>query len=50
MWGGHWQCANMEDDDDDTIMPASIAQSLDHVLNTACPLSYFIKARDEPPS
>ena len=34
------QCANMEDDDDDTIAPGTIAATLQRVLTTACPLSY----------
>ena len=37
----------MEDDDDDTIAPGTIAATLQRVLTSACPLSYFVRAREE---
>ena len=40
------RCLNTEDDDDDTIAAETIAAALQNVLTTACPLSYFLQARD----
>jgi hypothetical protein len=41
------RCANMEDDSDDTLAPETIAAALQGELTTACPLAYFVEARDE---